>query len=466
MKGHVVTPSLVVDHMVDKLLTGVDIHSSDTILDPGCGEGAFIDGIIRYCNQREVALPKIIGIELNPEHLNKAKERLASHPEIKLVEQDFLAMGDIRPDFIIGNPPYVPITGLDEIEKERYIRKFNTAKERFDLYMLFFEQSLRILKPGGRLCFITPEKFEFVHTASELRRLLSGVTLVEIEHIGEETFKDLVTYPTITLLVNTPPPKNHRTTIILRDGTNRKAKLPADGSSWNQMIHVKKPLVESNINLGDVTVRVSCGVATGADEIFIQNDAEIPKGLISFGYPTISGRQLGLLKDDTVSTTDSMLIPYYRSGKLMPEDQLKDFLVYLKRPDIERHLKGRTCSSNENRSWYQFHDNVPFHDMLKPKILCKDITQKPYFWIDREGRIVPRHTVYYIVPKESQLLEPLCEYLNSEESKNWLESNCQRAAGGFLRIQSAVLRKLPIPEHIVKKGLGRGLKSQTTLTIS
>ncbi len=37
--------------------------------------------------------------------------------------------------------------------------------------------------------------------------------------------------------------------------------------------------------------------------------------------------------------------------------------------------------------------------ILRPKILCKDIGEKPQFWVDRSGQIVPRHSVYYIVPQ-------------------------------------------------------------------
>jgi hypothetical protein len=63
-------------------------------------------------------------------------------------------------------------------------------------------------------------------------------------------------------------------------------------------------------------------------------------------------------------------------------------------------------------------------------------------------------------------MEPLCEYLNGDEARNWLEANCQRAAGGFLRIQSAVLRDLPVPERVVKNGLGRKVGRQEKLVVT
>jgi adenine-specific DNA-methyltransferase len=456
MKGHVVTPPAIVDMMVDKLFAVRKPSPSDTVLDPGCGEGAFIHGIIRYCQSHGLKTPKITGIELNPAHLDLARAAFQGQKSITLLQDDFLLKKPAPADYIIGNPPYVPITELDEAEKKEYRKRFSTATERFDLYMLFFEQSLRTLQPGGILCFITPEKFEFVHTAMPLRRLLGGLQIKEILHVDEETFQGLVTYPTITLLVNERPSPASKTKITFRDGTVKMVKLTNDGSSWINILNEQSSPVESPCTLEDAAIRISCGVATGADQIFVQKAQALHTGLQPFAYPTISGRQLGLLEGEKIKLSDVMLIPYDRDGKLLPEGKLNDLLTYLKRPDIEEHLKGRNRSKTGQHEWYRFHDNVPFQDMLNAKILCKDITQSPHFWADTEGSIVPRHTVYYIVPKPLVPMDRLLEYLNGQQASSWLRSNCQRAAGGFLRLQSGVLRHMPIPPDLLPKtGKGR-----------
>jgi len=54
------------------------------------------------------------------------------------------------------------------------------------------------------------------------------------------------------------------------------------------------------------------------------------------------------------------------------------------------------------------------------------------------------------VPSNPRHLYLLAEFLNSEPVKSWLSSNAQRAANGFLRIQSSVLKRLPIPEHLAQ----------------
>ena len=84
-------------------------------------------------------------------------------------------------------------------------------------------------------------------------------------------------------------------------------------------------------------------------------------------------------------------------------------------------------------------------DLLRPKLLCKDITATPFFVVERAGQIIPRHSVYYSVPLDPDCLEDLAQYLNSPPSQQWLRNHCQRAANEFLRLQSQVLKRIPIP---------------------
>lgn len=64
-----------------------------------------------------------------------------------------------RIDFIVGNPPYVATTRISSVYKEQLRQRFRTASGRLDLYTLFMERSLELLDDGGRMTFITPNKF-------------------------------------------------------------------------------------------------------------------------------------------------------------------------------------------------------------------------------------------------------------------------------------------------------------------
>lgn len=439
--------------MVQKLFRDRQPRPSDLVLDPGCGDGRFIQGILRHCSRSGIDPPRIVGIETDPKHLARAQATLGTSPGVDLLQQDYLAAPLGPAEYVVGNPPYVGITGLDAEEKSRYRQSFATAVGRFDLYILFFERSLANLKPGGRLVFVTPEKFEYVHTAEPLRRLLAGMTVEEVHHLDEKTFPDLVTFPTVTTVVKQRPTREHETRIIFRDGREVLVRLPTDGSAWSSAMQTgMTPPSAPAFTLRDVCIRISCGVATGTDEVFVQPEDELPKGLRPYAYPTISGRQLGLIPagvSEARATKDVMLIPYDKRGVLLPEDALGDLRTYLRRPDIYRKLIERTHVSEGGRAYYRFHDSVPLPDMLRPKIVCKDIAAEPRFWADRTGKIVPRHSVYYLVPKDGIDLGRLLAYLNGPEAGAWLKSNSQRAANGFYRLQATILKRLPVPDSLV-----------------
>jgi adenine-specific DNA-methyltransferase len=447
VKGFVPTPSETVDLMVDRLFLNRRPASDALVLDPGCGHGEFIDGIVRWCAKHRADVPRVIGIESNPKHADVARARFGKCASVEIRDSDFLTDEQRETyDFILGNPPYVPITELSEREKQYYRERFETATGRFDLYLLFFEQALKLLSPAGRLVFITPEKFLYVETAQALRKILARKNVEEIRLINEATFAELVTYPTITTISNEVC-RPSSTLAILRNGSEVKIVPPADGSSWLPIIMGHNGN-SSGLTLEEVCLRISCGVATGADDVFVRVADALPANLRRFAYPTIAGREMGDFNDD-LDSRKLILVPYDLDGTLIAEDKLGKLKDYLSQPAIRSQLIQRTCV--RRKPWYAFHETPPLNDILRPKILCKDITERPKFWVDQEGKLVPRHSVYYIVPRDSAVIEDLCDYLNSKFVAEWLRSHCQRVANGFLRLQSHVLKRLPVPPRFASR---------------
>lgn len=447
MKGFVPTPRETVDTMVELLFRGRLPRMDNALLDPGCGTGEFIDGVIRWCRRRRLALPHITGVESDPRHLPVLRAKYDRLRTIRIEHADFLVDTRTAYDYIVGNPPYVPITGLSEAEKSRYRARYVTARGRFDLYLLFFEEALRRLAPGGRLVFITPEKYLYVETAGPLRNLLARHHVEEIRLVREDTFGELVTYPTITVVGHAPP---GTTQVVRRDGTTVTVKLPSSYDPW-------LPLLEgvasqcAAVTLGDLCLRLSCGVATGADSVFVRPADNLDAAFRPFAHPTIAGREL------TPATTEFaprfvMLTPYGADGRLMPLEQLGALGHYLLRDDVRRRLLARTCV--KRKPWYAFHETPALLDILRPKVLCKDIGETPHFWVDRSGEIVPRHSVYYIVPREPAAIDLIVDYLRSPSAHEWLTRNCQRVAKGFLRLQSRVLQRLPVPDDVARAAAG------------
>jgi len=441
-KGYFKTPVVIIDHMVEKLFENQIPKATDSVLDTGCGPGDFIEGIIRWCEKHDSPLPNIKGVELDPKFVARAKKKFQKNPEIAIEQRDYLASNNEKFDFIISNPPYVPITQLSENEKRLYRPLYKTAKGRFDLYILFFEKSLKSLSKNGRLVFITPEKYTYIKTAQPLRQLLTDMQVKEIEFLQEDTFLGLTTYPTITIVENSVP--QNKVKITYKDSTVKYVSLPKKGESWLPILNGIKNK-KSKQTLEDICIKISCGVATGADKIFVQKIDSMDPNLEKYAYPTIAGKEL-VYDQDLPDIKFKMIVPYDENGKLIPLNKLGPLEKYLKKPEIMKRLRERSCA--RKKPWHAFHETPPMKFLFRPKILCRDISARPTFWLDKDGIFLPRHTTYYIILKDNSKIYKIFEYLQSKEAQNWLMKNCQRAANNFLRLQSHVLKKLPIPDEL------------------
>jgi len=355
--------------MVEKLFRHRSPKSDDRLLDPGCGAGAFIEGILCWCRQRHVEPPPIVGLDSDLNLIQEARAVIRRDGKITLRGADFL-LGDFGTfDFIISNPPYVRLERLSEPERALYRRKFRTATGRFDLYMLVFEKALRSLAPGGRLVFITTEKYEYTVTGRALRELMIEHHVEEIHHVDEDAFQGLITYPTISTISRNG---EGATRIIHRDGSSITVEVPGDGSPWLSTTKGWSQTAKGELTLKHIYLRIKCGVATGADGIFVVPRDRVPRALSAYAHPTVSGKQLA---SRGVQVSDAMLIPYDKAGALLPQEKLAALKRYLSRYKVK--LASRHCVTRGRRLWYAFHEKPPMIDILRAKILCKDITKEP-----------------------------------------------------------------------------------------
>jgi adenine-specific DNA-methyltransferase len=95
VRGFVPTPASVADYMVSRLFGGRSPKPTDNVLEPGCGTGAFIDGIVRWCRARRKELPHLVGVESDPRLADEAKAAFRCCPQVEIRQRDFLN-GDSR----------------------------------------------------------------------------------------------------------------------------------------------------------------------------------------------------------------------------------------------------------------------------------------------------------------------------------------------------------------------------------
>ncbi|MDR0486428.1 MAG: N-6 DNA methylase, partial [Elusimicrobiota bacterium] len=155
----------------------------------------------------EKSAPKIVEIDVNEEERKKIDERIAGYKSKisfeksksstnsqiealrKLIKwnpynitgsaDSFYApwMFQIKEgfDIVIGNPPYIHLEDLkgDPVREQYEKQGFKSYDKRGDIYQLFYERGLNLLKDSGYLCFITSNKWLRASYGEKSRLLLS-----------------------------------------------------------------------------------------------------------------------------------------------------------------------------------------------------------------------------------------------------------------------------------------------------
>ena len=221
--GQVFTPSKIVHMMLDRMeYVGSDILGK-YILEPSFGDGAFlVEMVQRYLSvSAQNGIPKeqvlqdldrcFYGVELDPVYYTQTKDRLnallcsygySSIPWSHLYQEDFLSVNLPKDffDFVIGNPPYVRIHHLTEIQRTQ-LKSYSFTKGTTDLYVAFFEKGISLMSSYGTLLFITPNAWMKNVSQKPMREyLLKHNLLAFICDFQSFPVFDVHTYVAITCL--------------------------------------------------------------------------------------------------------------------------------------------------------------------------------------------------------------------------------------------------------------------------
>jgi hypothetical protein len=104
-------------------------------------------------------------------------------------------------DIVIGNPPYVSVEKVDPYIKAN-IKSFKTAYQKFDLYVLFYEIGLNLLKQDGILSFITSNKFLSQGYGLLLRQEFLKHSISHIINFNYDVFSSATVRTCIIQIVN------------------------------------------------------------------------------------------------------------------------------------------------------------------------------------------------------------------------------------------------------------------------
>lgn len=109
-------------------------------------------------------------------------------------------------DIVIANPPYVDSEQMVKSEPEirkLYAKLYTTAKGNWDLFVIFVEKGINLVRENGVLTFIIPNKVLSTNYTKDIRKFLLTKSIQEIRDYSRvKVFIDQDIYPVTLVLKN------------------------------------------------------------------------------------------------------------------------------------------------------------------------------------------------------------------------------------------------------------------------
>lgn len=495
--GAVFTKPEVVELILDLAGYRSDVGplSKKTVLEPSCGDGAFLGAIVDRLLESErvhsgsvdweaVRLESALrAVDINVTSLDSARALIRNRltadlcPEKRAeelaakwtVHTDFLLQQWDQPfSLVVGNPPYVRLEDLPKPVLEHYRRSFSTATDRADLYIAFIQRGLQVLAPDGVLAFICANRFAKNQYGASLRQLIARSFhvrhFVNLEHT-QPFVEEVSAYPAIVVVDRLQGEPTHAATLddlspqtlatIRQESLVRSsggqlvstfAKWYEDGSPWRTTSAVEHDFLAALeerfvvLESSGPGTRVGIGVATGADSVFVLNGKD-PDIEDSRQIPLMMAQDVRL---DEPKWSGHYLVNPFASrddGSLVNLDEFPGLRQYFDR-SAER-LRRRHVARARPSSWFRTIDRIWPSLQFTPKLVLPDIQAGGGVGLD-SGGFYPHHNLYWIA-SDSWNLRALQALLRSTFVLLQVKAFSVQMRGGSLRYQAQTLRRLRVP---------------------
>jgi len=428
--GATYTPALLADFVAQQLASAVraDRNAALRILDPAVGDGVLLTSLVRALRGRGFDRISVHGCDTDALALEQTRQRFAQEfPDLSpaLEQRDFLEQEQnaARFDAVIANPPYVRTQVLGAQRARDLARRFGLTG-RIDLYYAFLLAISRVLAPDATLGIIVSNRFMTTRSGHSVRKTLRELyDLLHVWDLGDTKLFDAAVLPAVLLArtASAAQPTTRFTSIYettKASATHARTAIDAldrhgvvathDGRRFDvvqglldtsgvwRMATAEKDewlsLVQSRTfaRFGDLG-RIRVGVKTTADSIFIRDDwhqlAEQlqPEVLRPLTTHHLARRYRAL---DRVEAPQILYTHESRAGQRSAIDLTEHPRT---RAYLEAHreqLERRRYVIDAGRQWYEIWVPQDPAAWSRPKLVFRDISAEPVFWIDDTGSIV------------------------------------------------------------------------------
>ncbi len=433
------------------------------VLDPAVGDASLLIALADVLTARGIEDPLLTGYDTSAFALGTADRRLVAARHARhtvLLEADFLDLaaglvdlqsglfGDRREslqpvDAVIANPPYVRTQVMGAKRAQSLARAF-ALEGRVDLYFAFVKAIAAVLRPGGVCGIIVSNRFMTTRSGASLRRgLPHDFEILEVVDLGDTRLFEAAVLPAVMILRRRGNKPSCRQTLFTSVYSTRRApvdgpavtifdalkkegcyQLPSGeayevrrgsldtGNQSDSVWRLSTPNVDqwlkrvgdrTRLTFGDLgPIRV--GVKTTSDAVFISHRwSELGEAEPELLRPLLTHHVAGAFRSEAARVDRRILYPYEPGASRRTPIDLQRY------PKTQRYLErnrdrleSRSYVRQSGRRWFEIW--VP-HDpqgWAAPKLVWRDISERPMFWLDTSGAVV-NGDCYWLSPVARKL---------------------------------------------------------------
>lgn len=370
---------------ISEFITGWAVRSStDTVLEPSCGDGSFLNAITHRLSalgtkEKEIR-QNVIGIELD----NVEAEKSTQYGTTVICKDFFTYFKEtvdeqIQFDLIVGNPPFIRYQNFNEEYREvafSLMNKYGFKPNRLtNIWLPFLMLSCNALKCNGRLGMVIPAELFQVDYAAEARQFLSSF----FDKLTIVTFKRLVfddIQQEVVLLLGERGCDKHGIRVVELDGLTdliAQGQTCLEKAEFKELDHSRDKWVKyylSNEEL-DLLRRLNCdprisnttdlfevnvGLVSGENDFFILNQQMVTDhNLQDTVVPIISRSEqlkgIQLTSEDFDNLVDAeKKVFLFAPGNAEPDTLTKNQKAYIRHGEEKGYNKNYKCRIRPK--WY------------------------------------------------------------------------------------------------------------------
>lgn len=432
--GVVYTPNDMANYLAEEMLrySALSDWHSVRILDPAVGKGELLISMIEAVKaQHPFCNIDAVGYETDSKICVETEKCLkALFPDCRIIihNMDFLTAVQSNEvdvfDLVIANPPYIR-TQVMGSERSQEIAAVLNLSGRIDAYYAFLVSTKQVLSSIGVAGYITSNKFLTIKSGEAVRNyMLENYRIHHIVDFGDTKMFSAAVLPCILVFsqgttsdaskvefssvyesndltgdveeistifdgIRSSGLKKvpHGKTYLFQQGTIRSIMGAACWTVESEESKEWLKRVEQNTwayfsALGNIRV----GIKTTADNVFIGDNWE--DNSLELLCPLITHRNAGQI----VSENEAMWRVLYTHTSINGKKTAVDIERYPKtKAYLMQHyeqLSKRAYLKKANRNWYEIWVPQNPDSWSKRKIVFRDISAVPQFWIDESGSVV------------------------------------------------------------------------------